>query len=137
MMRGLRLRLLVDCNGQKLKLLIRRLYCPKCRRIHHELPDCIVPYKRYCAGIIEEIISGKKQRVVYDYKTISRMLSWWNAVLPYFQNIIKSLAEKYKSGFDEPPTFKEIVRAAANTNNWIFANLICTRSAALSRQPAC
>ncbi|WP_307545897.1 DUF6431 domain-containing protein [Paenibacillus sp. V4I5] len=28
-------------------LVIRRLHCSQCLKIHHELPDCIVPYKRY------------------------------------------------------------------------------------------
>ncbi|WP_350340495.1 DUF6431 domain-containing protein [Paenibacillus hexagrammi] len=23
------------------------MLCTQCRKIHHELPDCIVPYKRY------------------------------------------------------------------------------------------
>nr|WP_281243565.1 DUF6431 domain-containing protein [Evansella caseinilytica] len=32
---------------------IRRLRCEHCRRIHHELPDCLVPYKRYESECIE------------------------------------------------------------------------------------
>jgi hypothetical protein len=30
--------------------------------------------------------------------------------------------------FGSPPSFKEIIRAAANSNNWISAKKICTRT---------
>ncbi|WP_242966792.1 DUF6431 domain-containing protein [Desulfosporosinus sp. FKA] len=29
--------------------------CVNCRRIHHELPDCLVPYKRYESTCIESV----------------------------------------------------------------------------------
>ena len=128
MVRGLRLRALVDAAGSKMKLIIRRLYCPNCKRLHHELPDCIVPFKRHCAETIEEIISGKSEGVPCDYRTIWRIAAWWKEALPYFMGILKSLAEKYKTSFHEPPAFREITRAAANSNNWIFTGSICTRS---------
>ena len=32
---------------------IRRLYCEKCECIYHELPNCLVPYKRYSTDVIE------------------------------------------------------------------------------------
>ncbi|WP_442950370.1 DUF6431 domain-containing protein [Paenibacillus sp. DMB20] len=28
-----------------------------CRKIHHELPDCVVRYKRYESEYIEEVVS--------------------------------------------------------------------------------
>lgn len=30
--------------------------CGQCRKIHHELPDYIVPYKRYESECIEQVI---------------------------------------------------------------------------------
>jgi len=53
-------------------------------------------------------------------------------MLPYLLNILKSLAGKYKISCHTSPTFKEMVRAAVNSNNWTFANLICTRSVCVS-----
>jgi len=120
---------LLDTAGIKQKLKIRRLKCEKCERIHHELPDCIVPYKLHCAETIENVIEGKNVDVPCERRTIRRVLAWWNIVLPYFLQILKSLSEKHGIRFGEPPAFVEIIRAAVNSNNWIFSNLICTRSA--------
>ena len=54
--RGRRERKIIDSGGEKVKLVIRRLRCERCKRIHHELPDCIVPYKRHCSETIEAVI---------------------------------------------------------------------------------
>jgi hypothetical protein len=108
--------------------MIRRLMCSGCDRIHHELPDCIVPYKRHCAETIEAIIHGEPENVPCEERTIRQILTWWSVMLPYLLNILKSLAGKYKISCHTSPAFKEMVRAAVNSNNWTFANLICTRS---------
>ena len=121
LVRGLRLRVVTDSAGGKLKLMIRRLYCPKCKRIHHELPDCIVPYKRHLADTIEAIVNGIRAGLPCESRVIRRILTWWEKVLPYYLGIIKSLSEKYQVELGGTPSFREIVRAAANSNNWIFA----------------
>jgi hypothetical protein len=130
---GTRMRGLIDRDGVKIILIIRRLYCPKCERIHHELPDCIVPYKRHCAETIEEIVnSGAKAEVpVKDGRSLQRILAWWIAMLPYFLGILNGLSEKHKMWFGNPPAFKTIIRAVVNTNHWNFAYSMSTRSAAV------
>ena len=115
---------------EKLILVIRRLYCTNCKRIHHELPDCIVPYKRYSAEIIENIVNGHTKDVPCPAECVNRLRNWWEAVKPYFLQILLTLVEKYGVSFGEPPAFRETVRAAANSNNWIFAHQVCTRSPA-------
>jgi len=116
--RGLRQRKLKN-EAEKWEIyIIRRMYCGKCRRIHHELPDLIVPYKRHCAATIENIIGNKSEETLCDNRTITRILSWWKIVLPYFMNILQSLASKHRTTFPGAPSFKEIVRAAVNSNNW-------------------
>ena len=107
--------------------MIRRLLCCGCGRIHHELPDCVVPYKRHRAEAIEEMIADPED-APFETSTIRRITAWWRGVLPYFLNVLKSLAEKYRTSFQTPPAFREIIRAAANSNSWTFANRICTRS---------
>jgi len=126
--RGRRSRSLVLSTEDKVILMIRRLMCSGCERIHHELPDCIVPYKRHSAETIEAVINEEPDQTPCEGKTTQRILQWWSVMFPYLLNILKSLAEKYKICLSNPPTFKEMVRAAVNTNNWTFANLICTRS---------
>ena len=125
--RGIRKRGLMTFDWQKIYLHIRRLYCSKCRRIHHELPDCIVPYKRHCAETIENIIEGRVQGVPCDDGTIRRIKIWWRLMLPYFLSILLSLESKFGIEFPAPAPLKTIVRAVANSHHWV-----CTRSDCLS-----
>jgi hypothetical protein len=113
-------------------LQIRRLYCGDCNRIHHELPDCIVPYKRHCAETIEKIVSGKTDDAPCETETIRRIMTGWSIVLPYFLKILDSLTAKHGARFGDPPAFREIVRAVVNSNNWVFAQAVCTRSDSMS-----
>jgi hypothetical protein len=131
-LRGRKERGLIEGDGTKVILLIRRMYCAKCDRIHHELPDCCVPYKRHCADTFEKIIAGNADSVPCETETIRRILVWWEMMQPYFISILKSLAEKHQVPFSSTPAFKEIVRAVTNSNNWIFARGLCTRSVEMS-----
>ena len=126
--RSWRLRKVIDSDGSVKGLLIRRLACTSCKRIHHELPDCIVPYKRHCAQTIEQIVNGKTEGTPCESGSIRRIQAWWQIMLPYFLNILKSLAEKVQMPFHNPPAFKQLMRAAANANEWAFPNTVCTRS---------
>lgn len=38
--------------------LINRLKCTnaKCKKLHNELPDCLIPYKHYDAGLVEDVV---------------------------------------------------------------------------------
>ena len=127
-MRGERKRVMIKEDGVKTTLVIRRLRCEKCRKIHHELPDCIVPYKRYSSATIEKIITGEADETPCEIGTIRRILCWWKIVSEYYINVMKSLEEKHKVVFQEPPLFVEIIRAVVNTNNWISPKTVCTRS---------
>ena len=116
-------------NEDKYVMLIRRLYCEDCRKIHHELPDCLVPYKRYGAEVIENTATALMPTASCPPDTMRRIKAWWEAVKPYFLNILLILAEKNGVNFGRPPAFKETVRAVANSNHWIFPWQLCTCSA--------
>ena len=138
MQRSWRTRMLIDTFGKKVVCQIRRLRCAKCERIHHELPDCMVPYKRHCADTFEKIsLEGlgdlRNQDLPCENRTILRLRLWLGTVLPYFMNILKTLSAKFGVPHNPTPTFKEIVRAAVNSSNWIFVAKPCTRSDILSR----
>ena len=127
--RGERERVIKEMDGRKTRLKIRRLRCGKCGKIHHELPDCVIPYKRYSADVVEAVITeGKKAEVACEEGTIHRLMQWWRLVLPYYINVLKSLAEKYQIEFNELPLFKEIIHAVVNSSHWIFSKTICTRT---------
>ncbi|MDR1665223.1 MAG: DUF6431 domain-containing protein [Clostridiales bacterium] len=129
LVRGTRQRVLYKNENEKQVMIIRRLRCEKCGRIHHELPDCIVPYKRYGAEPIENIITGQGKKVCGD-NTERRIRGWWGAIKPYFMSVLLTLAARYGVSFNNPPAFREMVRAVVNSCNWLFSHQICTRSGA-------
>jgi transposase len=45
-------------DKEKTRLVIRRLICDKCHKLHSELPDMVVPYKRHGRETVEAIVNG-------------------------------------------------------------------------------
>ena len=150
---GSRKRKYFSSDGNRNTLVIRRLRCRKCRHIHHELPDILVPYKRYDSESIESTLEdSSKLAVAADDSTIGRWRSWFEANLNHFLGCLVSIATKLKKNFAEntvcsPKTrfqrvidfvgnttgwLARVVRSVANTNNWVH-----TRSAFLSGKPGC
>ena len=124
---GTRSRGIIQSCGEKLRLIIRRWKCKMCGKIHHELPDIMVPYKRHCAETVENIVADKTAEVCCEESTTRRIKAWWAGCLLYFESIIVSLRAKYGAVFSVHPAPREIVRALVNTNLWPS-----TRSAFLS-----
>jgi len=127
---------MIDDSGTKVLFFIRRLRCSSCECIHHELPDIFVPYKRHSAKTIQKILESNVPSGICDVPcesaTISGILLWWQAIVPYFINILKSLYQKLGIVYNGVPAFKELIRAVLNSGNWIFASSLCTRSACKS-----
>jgi len=123
---GVRDRKLTDSSGVKETLVIRRLCCDDCRKIHHELPDMIIPYKRHCAETIENVVAGEVTDVCCDFVAEHRIKKWWAAFRLYFESIKVSLQIKYRIVFSTNPTPREIVRAITNTNLWVHTRTAMT-----------
>jgi len=146
---GSRSRKLVHATGEKCELVIRRLRCTGCRKIHHELPDCIVPYKRYEAACVENAITLEPLEVdiAADNSTLHRWRSWFCSLATYLLGCLKSIAIRFHLDVAEessdPPQaahhrfgpyvgdangwLSRIVRPITNLNLWVH-----TRSAFLS-----
>lgn len=142
---GSRERICITESGEKIVLIIRRLRCTQCRRIHHELPDMLVPYKLHVSDSIEAVVrEDLTLSVSADDCTLGRWKSWFNAMVDYFQGCLKSIAIRFcrenaedKSGLPKsklqriwqyvgnaPGWLARIVRPIVNTNLWVH-----TRSA--------
>jgi hypothetical protein len=121
---GTRQRVWRVSEDEKRILIILRLYCESCDKTHRELPDCIVPYKRYGAQIIEDIVVSNEpdQNLPCPPGTVRRLRDWWDAVKVLFLNVLLTLTEIYHVEFGNPPAFCETVRAVANSNRWCFAH---------------
>lgn len=127
--------------------MIRRLRCSSCNRIHHELPDLLVPYKRYESQSIEAAVTGSAAlTVAADEATISRWKQWFSDMAGYFAGVLISIATRYNKSMegvsalpqsslqriwhfvgDAPRWLARVVRPVANANYWVQ-----TRSAFMS-----
>ncbi len=85
---GSRSRKRIRASGAENRLIIRRLQCEDCQRIHHELPDILVPYKRYDGESIERALTESTATdVAADDATLSRWRSWFQAWLAVRANL--------------------------------------------------
>ena len=123
---GVRDRSLIESTGIIETLVIRRLRCEDCFKIHHELPDMIIPYKRHCAETIENVIAGDSVDICCDLVTEYRIKKWWITFYLYFERVKVSLQMKYGANFPLMLTPKKIVRIIANTNLWVHTRTAMT-----------
>jgi hypothetical protein len=130
-------------DGETIILIIRRLRCKNCRRIHHELPDILVPYKRYTSKVIEAILDGTLPEVCCENSSIFRIKKWFDKASEYIAGCLSAIAaqlslEIKSGGGPASRRIKDLVgeatgwlaravRTIVNTNNWIQ-----TRSAFLT-----
>jgi hypothetical protein len=131
---------------------IRRLVCDNCGRIHHELPDFLVPYKRYDRECIETVLSNPTTHdIPADESTLFRWGDWFNSFVDYWIGCLVSIMLRTKQENipldltstipmtalqrigrlvgDAPRWLERIVRPIVNINLWLH-----TRSAFLSER---
>ena len=70
--RDSRLRTLKDFIGEHCRFFLRRLRCPKCEKLHTELPSIIQPYRHYCSDAIQSVLDGNEAGCGADNSTIRR-----------------------------------------------------------------
>ncbi|NSW92618.1 MAG: transposase [Firmicutes bacterium] len=130
-------------DGERMILVVRRLRCLNCRKIHHELPDILVPYKRYTSAAIEAIIDDNTTEICCENSSIYRIKNWFTEAEAYIAGCLSAIAFRLglETKFRTGPARKRIkdmmgeatgwlartVRTIVNTNNWLH-----TRSAFMS-----
>lgn len=65
-------RLVKNVYGEIYTFNLRRFRCESCKKIHVELPDCLLPYKTYSKKTIEDVKSGKCDYYIVDDSTVRR-----------------------------------------------------------------
>ena len=121
-------------------LVIRRLICVDCKRIHHELPDILVPYKRYASEAIERVVEDESPLfVTVDESTLFRWRHWFTQCAERFAGFLESIRIRYGNGSVEdrsvlplsvlqriyhyvgnaPGWLGRVVRTVANSNHWV------------------
>ena len=66
--------------GEKRHYLLRRLQCKECGAIHIELPDILLPYKRYNAEAIICVLNREDVDCVASVRTKKRWLGWYERI---------------------------------------------------------
>lgn len=130
---GSRRRVLFRQDGSKDRLIIRRLQCRECHRISHELPDMIVPYKRYesdaIADALEKTGSSGNNCCPAEHSTMHRWKLWFFLLHDYFEGVVRALMELMNiKAFVRTPLYplslqsdgwlKVLVRNLVNSGRW-------------------
>lgn len=81
---------LTDTENEQRLYRIRRLKCPTCNKIHHELPNFMIPYKRQCTATVTYILEGND---IYDLseKVVNRTHHWFNLRVNAFVGLVTQL----------------------------------------------
>nr|WP_090674883.1 DUF6431 domain-containing protein [Paenibacillus tianmuensis] len=136
---GSRGRVWYRSSGERASLIIRRLYCKSCARIHHELPDLLVPYKRYDAESIESVLAEPDaSTVAADESTMTRWMAWFRVWAVYAAGALQAISIRFHlpveqaSGAPQSALHQldqyvgdaagwlgRIVRPIANSNLWV------------------
>jgi len=137
---GSRTRTCINETSDKRKLIIRRLRCEECVRIHHELPDMLIPYKRYESKCIEAVIEQNAGlaasfgrcspmqpglAVAADESTIRRWREWFRRIVEYLAGCLESAAARFGIGAAVRPegggrsALKRIKRQAGAEEGWM------------------
>lgn len=145
---GSRKRGYIKETGERVVLVIRRLECKACGCIHHELPDILIPFKRYGSECLEAVVHEKAcHSVPADESTIYRWKQWFLAIAGYLAGALLSIGIRYglqsveevsdlpQSSLqriwhyvgDAPRWLARVVRPVVNANYWVQ-----TRSAFMS-----
>jgi hypothetical protein len=147
---GSRKRKYINDAGAQITLVIRRLRCCHCNRIHHELPDFLIPYKRHCSESVEAVLTPNATlTVTADESTLWRWRRWFQEMAEYFFGCLMAINYQYNQGklsveapirLSQSP-FQRILHLVGDATGWLartvrpIANLnfwVHTRSAFLS-----
>jgi len=112
--KGWRKRKVITITEAIMIMMIRRVKCKHCKKIHHVLPDIIVPYKRNTSETIDKIKEGHEDETLCEENVINRIKSWWQKLRLY----ILMAAAKYNISISSESCITKIVRALANANLW-------------------
>lgn len=125
---GSRLRKYIRDTGEQKTVRIRRLRCASCQRIHHELPDLFLPYKRYEASCFEKVMSPAHPiDVAADDSTLFRWNRWFLDWIDYWMACLRSIALRFQldidpvdlTSTDSPTVLKCLGRIFGDGPGWL------------------
>lgn len=137
---GSRPRKFLNEDSSQVTIIIRRLRCLGCNKIHHELPNILVPYKRYKSECIEAVVveeSNTTLIVACDESTLHRWKYWFKSLSEYFAGCLQSIAIQIGKETEETSMSKSVLHRiwhyVGDAPGWLgrivqpvhFKNYIC------------
>ena len=139
---GRRERKVILTSGKKITLNIQRHRCKHCGKVHHALPDMLVPYKRHELESIEQVLTqgeSKPVTIPVDDSIIRGWRTWFNDRVNHFIGCLRSIKFRiqrveedarfqppksslqgiYELVGNEKKWLAKVVRLVANSNNWL------------------
>lgn len=113
-------------------LIIRRLRCKACRKVSHELPDMVIPYKRYESDAVAAVLEAPGDDRLCcpcESSTLLRWRLWFFLLHGHLEGAVRALMERYRiDAFVSLPLYpldrqrdgwlKRLVRNLANAGAW-------------------
>lgn len=130
---GHRDRTMMDESGTARRIVICRTRCTNtgCRRIHHLLPEGLIPYKRYLARCVEGALAATMQ-VGCEDKTIANWRDWYKGFL----------SKSYTAGFTLyvrgifPKHASCIIARGCMSEGWLAASIQYITNTGCYQQPS-
>ena len=99
-------------DGTPAWYVFRRLYCGNCGVTHHEIPDIVIPYKRYSTEAIKYVLSqADSNDAMFSFagetSTIYRLRKWYEEELRQGRDILKEAGPVEKAGLRQEPGLRE------------------------------
>lgn len=101
--RDSRKRIMKNYGGICTYIRIRRMKCHACGKLHHELPDILVPYKHYAAEVIENVVDEivtSASRIAEDYpgeETMKRWKRWIQRNIHHLETCLNQILSEHQS----------------------------------------
>lgn len=113
-------------GGKKCRVLIHRLYCPRCHKLHNELPVQLTPYKHYETSVIEDVLDGVVDEDSEAAEngpseiTMKRWRSWFQKNLQLILGSIRSAMQRSGRIFrEEKPEEILLARIRKGGQGWL------------------
>ena len=116
-----------DVNGDRQTASIRRFHCVSCKRYHSEIPDFLVPYKRYSREAIEQVCLSDRALVPEEERSRQRLRTWYRSMTSHLRAVWQRLVKQLLLPREKAPTFQDLVKICVNSGFWVT-----TRSAVLA-----
>lgn len=84
-------RIWCHCNGPADKIMIHRMFCDTCNKLHTVLPDVLVPHKHYGASEIETVLESKERSDEVSDSTVARWRQWLRGNETQIEGVLQSL----------------------------------------------